>query len=195
MFTGLVQAKGWIESRIGGRLVVGVQRAWEGDPMTLGESIAVNGCCLTVVGMEGGMAFDLSEETFARTSLGDLQKGSEVNLERAMKMGDRLGGHIVQGHVDGVGTCLGIDERDGSWTFHFAAPGGGKYLIDKGSVAVEGISLTVVEPQGDEFTVAVIPHTFAVTSLGSMAPGQKVNIEYDVLAKHVEKLLESRLAP
>lgn len=195
MFTGLIQAKGRIESRVGGRLVVSARGAWEGDPLVHGESIAVNGCCLTLVGMEEGMAFDLSEETFARTSLGELHPGSEVNLERAMKMGDRLGGHIVQGHVDGVGTCLSIEGLDGSWTFRFRAPGGGKYLIDKGSVSVEGISLTVVEPVEDEFSVAVIPHTFSATSLGSMAPGQKVNIEFDVLAKHVEKLLESRLLP
>jgi riboflavin synthase len=181
---------GTVEGWEGPRLSVSAPLgAWPQDPLQLGESVSVNGCCLTVVDLGGRLIFDLSEETLARTSLGGLRPGSRVNLERAMRVGDRLGGHIVQGHVDQVGVCEGIQTLEGSWIFEFLAPGGGKYLADKGSISVQGVSLTVVEPQGDRFSVAVIPHTFEATTLGLMEEGEAVNLEFDILVKHVERLL------
>lgn len=193
MFTGIVQALGMVVETTPLRLVVDTRGAWSGDPVQIGESVAVQGVCLTAVSLGEHLAFDLSEETVARTTFGRLAVGSEVNMERAMRPSDRLGGHIVQGHVDQVGTVLGIQEHDGWWTFEFdAGPGGGRYLVDKGSVCVDGVSLTVVEPDHDAFKVAVIPHTFDVTSLGRLQAGDRVNIEFDVLAKHVENLLNYR---
>ena len=161
------------------------------DPIALGESIAVNGCCLTVVASDPFLEFDLSEETFSRTTLGAFKPGSKVNLERAMRLGDRLGGHIVQGHVDGVGAVVSVREEAGSWVMRFSVPTGSeRYLIDKGSVCLDGVSLTVVSPVGNEFEVAVIPHTWAYTNLSSLRIGDAVNVEFDVLAKHVERLMQ-----
>ncbi len=195
MFTGLVQAVGTVRSLQNLVLTVDAPTsAWANDPWQLGESVAVQGCCLTVVDSSDGLRFDLSEETLARTSLGQLAAGSKVNLERAMRPMDRLGGHIVQGHVDGLAHVVSVKELQGSWEFVFEVPQGGeKYLIDKGSVCLDGVSLTVVAPEGSRFTVAVIPHTYEVTSLSDRAAGDRVNLEYDVLAKHVEKLLQSRI--
>lgn len=188
MFTGLVQAVGQVRSLEGGRLAVAVEAGWP-DPLAIGESIAVNGCCLTAVSLDP-LAFDLSEETLARTALSELRAGSSVNLERALRAGDRLGGHFVQGHVDGVGRLLSRTPRKGSEVFRFSVPAeGAKYLIDKGSIAIDGISLTVVEPNGGEFDVHLIPHTLSHTNLGALPVGNGVNLEFDVLAKHVERLL------
>ncbi len=194
MFTGLVQAVGTVRSLQNLVLTVDAPTsAWPNDPWQLGESVAVQGCCLTVVDSSDGLRFDLSEETLARTSLGQLAAGSKVNLERAMRPMDRLGGHIVQGHVDGLAKVVSVQELQGSWEFRFEVPAGGeRYLIDKGSVCLDGVSLTVVNPAGSLFAVAVIPHTYEVTSLSDRQAGDVVNLEYDVLAKHVEKLLESR---
>lgn len=190
MFTGLVQAVGQVSSLDGLRLKV--QASLSDEPLALGESVAVNGCCLTVV-EPGHLIFDLSEETLARTALGRLKTGSRVNIERAMRMGDRLGGHIVQGHVDGVGQVLAVEELAGSWRMTFRAPeGGGRYLIDKGSITLDGVSLTVVEPRGDEFDCHIIPHTWEHTALSSLEPRDSVNVEFDVLAKHVERLMAYR---
>ncbi len=191
MFTGLVEALGNVRSMADLRLIVDVPAgAWKADPFEIGESIAVNGCCLTVVSFDDGLHFDLSEETLRRTSLGSLENGSKVNLERAMRMGDRLGGHMVQGHVDGLGKLLWVAQEAGSWLMRFGVPTGGeRYLIDKGSVTVDGISLTVVKPEGNEFDVAIIPHTWENTNLSSLKKGDMVNMEFDVLAKHVEKLM------
>lgn len=188
MFTGIVQQVGRVAALDRGRLTIaGVDN--EGEPWIIGESIAVNGCCLTLVPGEGGLCFDISEETMRRTALGDFRIGTPVNVERAMKAGERFGGHIVQGHVDEIGTLVSIEgER---FTFEIA-PGSERYLIDKGSISIDGISLTVVEPVGNRFSVAIIPHTLAQTNLAHKREGDHVNLEFDVIAKHVEKLLAFR---
>lgn len=191
MFTGIVQALGTIRSLSGSRLEVDFPVEAFDEAFEIGESVAVNGCCLTVVDGTSGLAFDLSEETRRRTALEQLEVGSRVNLERAMRASDRFGGHIVQGHVDGVGSFVAREAREGGEVFRFRIPdAGAKYLIDKCSIALDGISLTVVEPKGCEFDVWVIPHTLAVTTLGNLQPGSKVNVEYDLIARHVEKLME-----
>jgi riboflavin synthase len=196
LFTGIVQVVGHVVSLEGGRLVVEAEPPDGWEPIQAGESVAVNGVCLTALqdGQDGvqpiRLQFDLSEETLARTALRRLEPGRAVNLERALRMSDRLGGHVVQGHVDGVGRLLSAIENDLSWTYRFEAPeGAGRYLIDKGSIAVDGISLTVVQPEGDEFSVAVIPHTMAHTNLHELQADDPVNLEFDVLAKYVERLL------
>jgi riboflavin synthase len=165
----------------GGRLVV---RSTLGTD--LGDSIAVDGVCLTVVAQENGtLAFDAVPETLARTSLGTLDRGSRVNLEPALRAGDALGGHYVQGHVDGVGTVRSVGEL--TW---FDAPRDLlRYVVEKGSIAVQGTSLTVAATDDEGFAVALIPHTLQETTLGSLKPGDSVNLEADVLAKYVEKLL------
>jgi riboflavin synthase len=189
MFTGLVQAKGSLRSRSDRRITIDAPDAWQGDPWVMGESVAVNGVCLTVVDFADGLVFDLSEETLDRTTLGGLALGGAVNLERALRMGDRLGGHLVQGHVDGTGACLSITPQDGGWLFRFRIdPSDDLLLIDKGSICLDGISLTVVAPNGPEFEVAVIPHTFESTNLGQMKPGDAVNYELDIVAKHIARL-------
>jgi riboflavin synthase len=159
--------------------------------MSLGGSVAINGCCLTVVGGdEQRMEFDAGEETLSRTNLGRLVTGSQVNLERSLRIGDELGGHFVTGHIDAVGT---LDERidDEDWSkFWFRMPAQlGKQMASKGSVAVDGVSLTLVDVEPERFSVALIPHTLRVTTLGPLQPGDPVNLETDVLAKYVEKQL------
>lgn len=163
------------------------------DPFRIGESVAVNGCCLTVVSSKGDdAAFDLSEETLVRTNLGGLHEGFTVNVERAMKPTDRFGGHIVQGHVDAVGELVSRQASETGEVFRFRTPPDGDVLlIDKGSIAIEGISLTVVQPRDGEFDVWVIPHTLSQTTLGGMQPGAQVNLEYDVVAKYVQRLVRS----
>lgn len=194
MFTGIVESLGEVVTLDGSRLEVRPEPHFAPEGFEEGESVAINGCCLTVIPGEG-LRFDLSPETFARTSLGRLRPGAKVNLERATRAGGRLGGHIVQGHVDATGTFEGSAPEGNSVVMRFRAPEGyGRYLIDKGSVAVEGVSLTVVRPEGDAFEVWVIPHTLERTNLGSLVPGERVNLEFDVLAKYVERLLEARLA-
>lgn len=195
MFTGIVQGLGRVESLVDGVLLVRVPDELAGEqPWALGESVAVDGCCLTIVAHDGPLRFDLSPETIARTGFRRIRPRSPVNLERAMRLGDRFGGHIVQGHVDATGEIVSIQPEADSFRFTFRAPDGtGRYLIDKGSVAVDGISLTVVEPRGPEFDVWIIPHTMRVTNLGESKPGDPVNLEFDVLAKHVEKLLAGGL--
>ena len=193
MFTGIVGSLGRVVALGGGRLEVRAEGGFAPDGYEEGESVAVNGCCLTVLPGEG-LRFDLSPETLDRTSLGALAPGARVNLERAMAVGGRLGGHVVQGHVDAAGTFEGSREEGNSVVMRFRAPSGyGRYLIDKGSVAVEGVSLTVVRPDGDAFEVWIIPHTLEKTNLGGLRPGDRVNLEFDVLAKYVERLLEARL--
>lgn len=180
-------------ARDGHRLVVESSLAADAsDPIVLGESIAVDGCCLTTV-CGGALEFEISPETFSRTVAGSYAVGSKVNLERAMKASDRFGGHIVQGHVDAVGSVVGQGVEDEWVTLTFdAGLEGDRYLIDKGSVTVNGVSLTVVRPEGGVFSVALIPHTLAATNLGRLEVGSVVNLEFDVLAKHVEKLMASR---
>lgn len=188
MFTGIVEELGSIAARDGQRLRIGASKVLE--DVHLGDSIAVNGCCLTVVQWDAEAPqpwweADVTEETFDRTSLGDLAIGDPVNLERPVRLQDRLGGHLVQGHVDGVGTIIEPSpnlevalDRDLM-----------RYVVEKGSITVDGVSLTVVEPREASFTVALIPHTSDVTTLGSKGPGDSVNLELDVTAKYVEKLL------
>ena len=190
MFTGIVQSVGEIESFQGTRLVVSANLEDANDPVRAGESISVNGCCLTALN-DGALEFDLSPETIQRTTFSELGLGSKVNLERAMRPLDRFGGHIVQGHVDTVGE-LRTMLQDGDFTvFRFRAEEEfDRYLIDKGSIAVDGISLTVVNPVAGEFDVWVVPHTLSQTTLGILRPGLMVNLEFDILAKHVEKLLQ-----
>lgn len=181
----------WQES---GRLLVSAPVDWPDTPWREGESLAVNGVCLTLVDWDEGLRFDLSSETLARTTLGNLGPGSPVNLERAMSATDRFGGHWVQGHVDQVGSLVSLSERDDTWTFRFdAGEGANAFLVDKGSITVDGISLTVVEPEGTEFDVAVIPHTYRHTNLSRMRPGDAVNIEFDILAKYVDRMISLRL--
>jgi riboflavin synthase len=159
----------------------------------IGASIAVNGTCLTVVDRgEDHLAFDLSEETLARTSFGRLAAGDPVNLERALTLSTRLGGHLVQGHVDGVGEVLAVRPgSDGGAVVRVSAPASvRRYLVEKGSVCVDGVSLTVAGLDDEAFSVALIPHTLAVTTLGSLEVGDPVNLEVDVIAKYVEALLE-----
>ena len=186
MFTGIVEELGKVGSRNGSRLRINSTTVLEGSD--LGASIAVNGCCLTVVATDGSSYWDadVSEETYSRTNLGSLQAGDVVNLERPMALGDRLGGHMVLGHVDAVGHVVSpapdLVIRIPRDLMHL--------IVEKGSVTVDGISLTAFDLSADTFRVAVIPHTTAVTTLGVRKPGDAVNIEMDVLAKHVQRLVE-----
>ncbi len=186
MFTGIVEELGKVGSRNGSRLRINSTTVLEGSD--LGASIAVNGCCLTVVATDGSSywAADVSEETYSRTNLGSLQAGDVVNLERPMALGERLGGHMVLGHVDAVGHVVSpapdLVIRIPRDLMHL--------IVEKGSVTVDGISLTAFDLTADTFRVAVIPHTTAVTTLGVRKPGDAVNIEMDVLAKHVQRLVE-----
>ena len=177
MFTGIVREVGRVVSFDGSRLVVDAKAT-----VAQGDSVAIDGVCLTAV---DGLAFDVVAETLSRTTLGALKAGDQVNIEPALRAGDPLGGHYVQGHVDGVGTVRSIGEL-----FWFDAPAElNRYVVEKGSIAVEGTSLTVAAIDDAGFAVALIPHTLAVTTLGELAPGESVNLETDVLAKYVERLL------
>ncbi|CAM8643145.1 RibC Riboflavin synthase alpha chain [Acidimicrobiia bacterium] len=191
MFTGIVEELGSIAARDGARLRIAAGRVLES--VGLGDSTAVNGCCLTVVAFdvaEGWWEADVSDETYARTNIGSLEPGDVVNLERPVRLEDRLGGHLVQGHVDAVGEIV-----DAVPDLRIRIPRElMRYVVEKGSITVDGISLTVVKPLDDGFTVAVIPHTSAVTTLGVKGPGALVNIEVDVMAKYTERLLEGQLA-
>jgi len=193
MFTGIVEELGAVASRHGARLRIHADLVV--SDIAMGESIAVNGCCLTVVGWgtdDGGPWWeaDVVDETWSRTSLGDLGPGSPVNLERPVRLQDRLGGHLVQGHVDGVGTIVSAAPD-----LRIQAPEPLlRYVVEKGSITIDGVSLTVVAPLPDGFTVAVIPHTTEVTTLGRKGPGDRVNLEVDVIAKYTERLLAGQLA-
>jgi riboflavin synthase len=189
MFTGLVEAVGEVVSLSDdGRLVV--RAPFASGPVEIGESVAVNGCCLTAVEVGEALAFELSLETLRRTTLGSLRPGRSVNLERAMRADGRFGGHLVQGHVDGVGRLVETEPSGGAVRMRFEIPEtGAVYLIDKGSIALEGISLTVVEPHGPRFDVWIVPHTLKHTALRELTSGDPVNVEFDVIAKHVERLL------
>ncbi len=184
MFTGIVEELGTVESRHGQCLRIRATTVLE--DANLGDSIAVNGCCLTLTDQgEGWWQADVTDETYERTNLGDLMAGSPVNLERPVRLADRLGGHIVLGHVDATGEILRPVPN-----LAVRLPRElGRYIVEKGSITVDGISLTVVEVYDNGFTVAVIPHTAAVTTLGHKGPGDRVNLEVDVMAKHVERLL------
>ncbi len=192
MFTGLIQEVGEVRSvrPAGGGAQIEVNSAEIGPRAEVGESIAVNGACLTVEATdEGGFVCHAGEETLRRTTIGRLNSGSRVNLERALQVGDRLGGHFVQGHVDCVGEVVRSIERGSTTALEFELPEEyARYVVEKGSIAVDGISLTVTDVSGTTFGVAVIPHTLAHTTLAGVVPGQQVNIETDILAKYVERL-------
>jgi len=197
MFTGLVADLGAVEALDstgdGVRLRVRTPLAAE---LAEGDSVAVNGVCLTATAVEGGEAFaaDVMHETLRRTSLAGVEAGGQVNLELAVRAGDRLGGHMVQGHVDAVGTVSSSREDGFARIVAIAAPAGLlRYVVEKGSITVDGVSLTVVEVGEDAFSVSLIPETLERTNLGSAAPGTLVNLEVDVLAKYVEKLIASRV--
>jgi riboflavin synthase len=194
MFTGIVEELGavqTVEHHDGGaRIEIAAGLVLE--DAALGSSIAVNGCCLTVVEQgDGWWAADAQAETLDRTTVGGLAAGDPVNLERPVRLSDRLGGHIVQGHVDGVGTVVArTPEPDGSTRLTIRLPDGlDRYVVEKGSITVDGVSLTVTEVTPSGFGVALVPHTLAVTTLGVRTPGDTVNLEVDVLAKYVERLL------
>ncbi|HET6868453.1 MAG TPA: riboflavin synthase [Solirubrobacteraceae bacterium] len=193
MFTGLVQGLGRIgaidRSEEGARVRIETPLVAE---LRAGDSIAVNGVCLSATSLDdGSFAADAMNETLSRTSLGDLAPGAEVNLELPLRAGDRLGGHVVQGHVDGVGRVISIAEDGFSRRVRVEAPADVmRYVIEKGSIAVDGVSLTVADLDSRSFTVSLIPDTVERTNLGRAAVGDRVNLEVDVLAKYVEKLME-----
>ncbi len=190
MFTGIVEELGRIESREGARVRIAASTVLDG--VRLGDSTAVNGCCLTVVAFDsdaGWWEADVSDETFRRTALGGLAPGDPVNLERPVRLVDRLGGHLVQGHVDAVGEVVApVPDLRVRLPEHLV-----RYVVEKGSITVDGVSLTVVDVDADSFSVAVIPHTAEVTTLGARRVGDPVNLEVDVMAKYAEKLLAGRL--
>ena len=187
MFTGIVETIGTAASVSDARIRI----VSDLKDLVVGESISVNGVCLTVTEPEAGaFTADISEETARRTSLGALMPGTQVNLERAMRADGRFGGHIVQGHVDGVGNVAELEELEGSSEMWFRIPVElERYLVSKGSVTVEGVSLTVASLEHGRFSVALIPHTLISTTFGTKLPGEPVNIEVDILAKYVERLL------
>jgi riboflavin synthase len=195
VFTGIVQDIGRIVSRTprGGdlRLRIAVGRL----PLAgvrAGDSIAVSGVCLTVLDIDDAGAFsaDVSNETLSLTTLGELEDGSTVNLEPSLRAGDPLGGHLVSGHVDGIGRLVSLAQDARSWRMRFETPKAlARYVARKGSIAIDGVSLTVNEVEGCEFGVNIIPHTFEVTTLGGVAPGRRVNLEIDPIARYVERLI------
>jgi riboflavin synthase len=191
MFTGIIEELGTIAA-CGTRLRVTCSTVLK--DVHEGASIAVNGVCLTALDLtRDSFSADLAPETLGRTNLGDLHVGSRVNLERPVTPATRLSGHIVQGHVDATGELIALDElRDGNWWLKVRIPAVlDRYLVHKGSVAIDGISLTIATLERDVLGVTIIPHTYAHTTLGSRRVGERVNIEVDVLAKHVEKLIQS----
>ncbi len=198
MFTGLIEEVGRIRrlalTGAGGELRVDARAVLDG--LRVGESIAVNGVCLTVTEVErDGFRAHLSAETLRRTTFGQLRAGRLVNLERALRVSDRLGGHIVQGHVDGIGRFLDRRPDGESWIFRFAFPPDlRRYLVVKGSIAVDGISLTIAGLGEAWFEVAIIPHTLRMTNLRELQSGDGVNLEVDILAKYMERMMESALA-
>ncbi|HYQ83481.1 MAG TPA: riboflavin synthase [Rubrobacter sp.] len=197
MFTGLVEEVGRVSSIGAGKMLrLGISAGRVSEGVRAGDSVCVNGVCLTVGEAEGEtLAFFAMPETLRRTALGGLAVGSPVNLERAMSSGSRFGGHIVQGHVDGVGEVLGARPEGDAEIWEFAAPEAVlRYCVEKGSICVDGISLTIVSIGADAFTVSILPQTRANTNLRELGTGGRVNLEADVIGKYVERLLEPRLA-
>ena len=196
MFTGLVESLGTVRSleRRGDAARLTLETSLAGE-LSLGESLAVNGCCLTVTGKEDGALFDLLVETLNRTNLGALQPGSRVNLERALRADGRFGGHFVQGHIDTTAKVVASDSKGGDLNLLIEIPpSGSKYFIEKGSIAVNGVSLTVASLGEDYFGLWIIPHTLQETNLGDLKAGDRVNLEYDMLAKYAERQLGDRLS-
>lgn len=196
MFTGIIEETGRVErfERGGDAWKLRIAARAALADVALGDSVAVNGCCLTVVKFDAtGLEFDLLEETRRLTSISAIQPGAAVNLERSLRFGGKMGGHFVTGHVDGLGVVETFEPRGPDRYLRVKAPAGaGKYLIHKGSIAIDGISLTVAEVDGDAFAVWLIPHTVAATNLAEKRAGDPVNLEFDLLGKYVEKLMLAR---
>ncbi|MDX6449604.1 MAG: riboflavin synthase [Gaiellaceae bacterium] len=196
MFTGIVRERGRVASveGDGNGIRIRLEAPLTAGEAAIGDSVSLNGCCLTVVETaDGTLAFDAVPETLARSSLEGLEAGSELNVESAVRAGDPLGGHYVQGHVDAVGTVRSVDrEGEGLRIWLDTPPDVLRYCVEKGSVAVDGVSLTIAGLDESGFAVALIPHTLSATTLGTLVPGARVNLEADVLAKYVERLVEVR---
>jgi riboflavin synthase len=192
MFTGLIEDIGRVTAveRRGAAAVLALTTALPVTEIAIGDSLAVNGACLTVTAKSGGaLTFDVSPETIASTTIGSLRAGSSVNLERALRLGDRMGGHIVTGHIDCIGRLARIRELSGNRLLEFTLPAeSARYLIIKGSVAIDGISLTVNSVASDGFSVNIIPHTQTATTLTAIKAGDSVNIETDIIGKYLERL-------
>jgi riboflavin synthase len=193
MFTGIVRELGTVDAFGGSRLVVAAPETAAG--VAVGDSVSIAGVCLTVVAAEEGrLAFDVVPETLSRTALSRLERGDRLNVEPSLRVGDPLGGHVVQGHVDAVGAVRSVTPEGESRRVWVDAPVAiVRYCLEKGSIAVDGVSLTVAALDDEGFEVALIPHTLAVTTLGDLKTGDEVNLEVDVLAKVVERLVEARL--
>jgi riboflavin synthase len=192
VFSGIIECVGTVAAirRSRGDAELTLTSGFRG--LVLGESIAVNGACMTVTTRRGSRFTVLvSAESLRRTTLGALRPGDVVNLERSLRLGDRLSGHFVFGHVDGVGTVEAIEPEGGSALYRFSLPSGfGRFLVEKGSIAVDGVALTIADLADGSFAVALVPHTLAATTLSTLAAGRAVNLEADLLAKYVERLLE-----
>ena len=195
MFTGLVEAVGTVTQATGtSPRRITIRSSYDQELVEIGASIAIDGCCLTVVEKgSGGLTFEAATETLKRTTIGSLKEGSRVNLERSLKLGDRLDGHLVLGHVDGLGTVRERKQVDSAWYVSIEAPADLAPLIaTRGSVTIAGVSLTVVEASGAMFQVGLIPHTWQVTTLADYAVGASINLEADVMARYVQRLLDMR---
>ena len=194
MFTGIVEEVAEVlEVKKNGSNTDFVLRAQMAPELRVDQSVAHNGVCLTVVEVQGqNYRVTAVEETLQRSNLGTLKPGAPVNLERSLRVGDRLDGHMVQGHVDTVVACSKVEKRNGSWLFTFALPEQEKMLVEKGSICLNGVSLTIAAVDAKGFTVAVIPYTYAHTTFRSLAVGAKVNVEYDVVGKYVARMMGKR---
>lgn len=192
MFTGLIETVGRVAriERRGAAAILAIASSLSADEIAIGDSVAVNGACLTVTAKSSDtLTFDVSPESLSATTMGSLRSGQNVNLERAMKLGDRLGGHIVTGHIDCIATLAGISENSGNRILEFTLPAEhARYLVTKGSVAINGVSLTVNSVSSSGFSVNIIPLTQDATTLNSLKPGDRVNIETDIIGKYIERL-------
>lgn len=196
MFTGIIESTGRIVSlqRKGSNLTFGIETSVAKE-LRIGQSVAHNGVCLTVESKDKNKYIVTAvKETLQKTNLGFLKKGGLINLERSLKIGDRLDGHFVQGHVDTTAICKNIKKEKGSWIFKFKIQNSKNksIIVDKGSICINGVSLTVIKPEDTSFSVTIIPHTFSNTNFKSLKTGDTVNIEFDILGKHIEKILSSR---
>jgi len=191
MFSGIIEALGRVVSNPGSQLTIGASTSLDG--VRIGDSVAVNGCCVTVAALTtDGFTADVMPETYRRTTLGSLRAGEAVNLERALAVGDRIGGHFLAGHVDAVGTVLGVRDEGNARRVSIEAPADVLHLTaPQGSIAIDGISLTVVDVSEGSFSVSLIPHTMEVTNAGQWAQGSRVNVEADLIARYVRRAFEN----
>ncbi len=193
MFTGIIEVTGRVADlkRSEGNLDLIIESPVSGE-LKIDQSVAHNGVCLTVVELiPGGHRVTAIDETLQKTTIGQLKVGDEINLERCMKAGDRLDGHIVQGHVDQTGECISVEEQNGSWLYTFRyAPSKNNLVVDKGSICINGISLTAFNAKADLFSVAIIPYTYQFTNIKQVKPGTRVNLEFDIIGKYVARMME-----